>query len=402
MVDTLAPSLARLIALRVFLIAGWAAGLVWLHAVMGLRLSLAPLATVLGLLATFAVYAAWRQRRQPAVGEAEYFAHLLVDLTAFAVLVFFTGGATNPFVSLMLVPVVFAAVSLPARWAWLAAAVAAAYYLLLLFFYQPLAIADPMTAYGMHLAGMWMNFVASAALIAFFVTRIQAALAAREAMLAELRERQLRDERILALGTQAALAAHELATPLATIQTTAHELAAEFANDPEIGDACRLLERQSAVCKAILTDLAARAQDGAPAPQPLDAWLAGLVERWRLMRPEARLEARLPPDATPFLPPDGLEAALVNLLDNAFKAAPAHPVEFTVSHTPDRLRFAVADRGPGLRPSDPAPGKPAGWGMGLALTRAALERVGGRLELAARAGGGTEVQLSLPWKPAQP
>ena len=113
---------------------------------------------------------------------------------------------------------------------------------------------------------------------------------------AALREKQLRDERIVALGTQAALAAHELATPLATIQTTAHELAAEFANDPDIGADCRLLEKQAQACKRILTQLAARAQDTPPAAQPLDTWLAALVERWQMLRPDAQIATELPPD----------------------------------------------------------------------------------------------------------
>src|SRR5574340_437417 len=168
------------------------------------------------------------------------------------------------------------------------AAGAGSYYALLLFVYEPLAVADPVAAYGMHLGGMWFNFLISASLIAFFVTRMHAGLRARDQELSSLREKQLRDERIVALGTQAALAAHELATPLATIQTTAHELASEFANDPDIGADCRLLEQQAQACKRILTRLAARAQDGAPTAQPLDTWLAELTDRWQVLRPDAQ------------------------------------------------------------------------------------------------------------------
>ena len=253
--------LGRLLTLRVALVVGWAAGIAWLHWGLGIRMPLLPMAAVLVLMGAFALSTAWRLRQDVPATQMEFLAHLLADLTAYAVLLYFSGGATNPFVSLMLVPVVIAAISLRPRWTWLLAATASAYYAGLLFVYQPLAVADPLAAYGMHLAGMWFNFLLSAALIAFFVTRMHAALRTRERALAELREKQLRDERIVALGTQAALAAHELATPLATLQTTAHDLAAEFANDPDIGADCRLIERQAQACKAILTRLAARAQD---------------------------------------------------------------------------------------------------------------------------------------------
>ena len=222
---------------------------------------LLPMGAVLLLMGLFSLTTAWRLRLDMPATQMEFLAHLLADLTAFAVLVFFSGGVTNPFVSLMLVPVVIAAISLRPRWVWLLAAVAGVFYGLLLLYYRPLAVADPVAAYGMHLAGMWFNFLISAGLIAFFVTRMHAALRARDQELSALREKQLRDERIVALGTQAALAAHELATPLATIQTTAHELAREFANDPDIGADCHLLEKQAQACKLILTQLAARAQD---------------------------------------------------------------------------------------------------------------------------------------------
>ncbi|PKO63894.1 MAG: sensor histidine kinase, partial [Betaproteobacteria bacterium HGW-Betaproteobacteria-17] len=293
------------------------------------------------------------------------------------------------------------------RCVWLLAAVAGGYYALLLFYYQPLAIADPVAASAMHLGGMWFNFLISAALIALFVTRMQAALRTRDGELSALREKQLRDERIVALGTQAALAAHELATPLATIQTTAHELAAEFANDPDIGADCALLEKQAQACKRILTQLAARAQDSAPVTQPLDAWLAALIERWQVLRPDARITPRLPSDRRAFTPPDGLEQAIQNVLNNAADVSP-DAVEIDVDTNADALLIDIADRGPGFTPEQKAqaghvlfsarPGR--GWGVGLALTHATLERLGGSLTLIERDGGGTRVRITLPWKRA--
>jgi two-component system, sensor histidine kinase RegB len=399
--------LGRLLAVRVSLIAGWATGIAWLHLGVHIPMPLLPMATVLALMGLFSLSTAWRLRLDVPATQMEFLAHLLADLTAFAVLVFFSGGVTNPFVSLMLVPVVIAAISLRPRWVWLLAAVAGAYYALLLFVYQPLAVADPVAAYGMHLGGMWFNFLISAGLIAFFVTRMQAALRTRDHELSALREIQLRDERIVALGTQAALAAHELATPLATIQTTAHELAAEFANDPDIGADCQLLEKQAQACKRILTQLAARAQDTPPAALPLDVWLNALLERWQVLRPDVRLIPSLPTDQRGFEPPDGLEQAILNVLNNAADAAAA-PVEFSAAAADDALVIGIADRGPGFTPEQKAQagrvlfsGKPGGgWGMGLALTHATLERLGGTLTLSTRDGGGTRVRITLPWKPS--
>ena len=396
--------LGRLLAVRVSLIAGWAAGIAWLHWGLHIPMPLLSMGAVLVLMGVFSLSTAWRLRQDVPATQMEFLAHLLADLTAFAVLVFFSGGVTNPFVSLMLVPVVIAAISLRPRWVWLLAAAAGGLYALLLFYYQPLAVADPVAAYGMHLAGMWFNFLISAGLIAFFVTRMHAALRGRDRELADLREKQLRDERIVALGTQAALAAHELATPLATIQTTAHELAREFSNDPDIGADCQLLEKQAQACKRILTQLAARAQDTALVALPLDAWLKSLAERWQVLRPGAQLTSDMPADSRSFIPPDGLEQAILNVLNNAADASP-DAVEFGAATNPDALLIDIADRGPGFSPEQKAQagrvvfsGKSEhGWGMGLALTHATLERLGGTLTLTERDGGGTRVRIALPW-----
>lgn len=397
--------LGRLLAVRISLIAGWALGIVWLHWGLRIPMPLLPMGVVLFLMGMFSFTTAWRLRLDMPATQMEFLAHLLADLTAFAVLVFFSGGVTNPFVSLMLVPVVIAAVSLNPRWVWLLAAVAGIFYGLLLFYFQPLAVADPIAAYGMHLAGMWFNFIISAGLIAFFVTRMHAALRTRDQELSTLREKQLRDERIVALGTQAALAAHELATPLATIQTTAHELANEFANDPDIGADCRLLEKQAQACKLILTQLAARARDSAPAAQPVDAWLAALVERWQVLRPDAHLTFTPPHDRRDFSPPEGLEQAILNVLNNAADVSPG-AVEIEATASQETLAIDIADRGPGFSPEQKAQAgrvlfnstSGRGWGMGLALTHATLERAGGSLTLVEREGGGTRVHITLPWK----
>ncbi|MBT9568014.1 MAG: HAMP domain-containing histidine kinase [Thiobacillus sp.] len=397
--------LGRLLAVRMSLVAGWAAGIGWLHWGIHIPMPLVPMGAVLALMILFSASTAWRLRLDLPATQIEFLAHLFADLTAFAVLVFFSGGVTNPFVSLMLMPVIIAAISLNPRWVWLLATLAGGCYGLLLFYFQPLAISNPIAAYGMHLGGMWLNFLISAGLIAFFVTRMQAALRRRDQELAQLREKQLRDERILALGTQAALAAHELATPLATIQTTAHDLAREFANDPDIGADCALLEKQAQACKRILTQLAQRAQDTSARVQPLDQWLQSLLERWQIMRPEARLRCHFPPEPLDFAPPDGLEQAILNVLNNAADASP-DTVALSARVEAASLHVEVVDRGPGFSSERDAQADGGalrapshhGWGMGLALTHATLERLGGRLTLSPREGGGTRACITLPWK----
>jgi two-component system sensor histidine kinase RegB len=107
-----------------------------------------------------------------------------------------------------------------------------------------------------------------------------------------------------------------------------------------------------------------------------------------------------------FTPPDGLEQAILNVLNNAADAA-SEPVEFSAVADADALVIDIADRGPGFTPEQKAQAGRVlfsskagrGWGMGLALTHATLERGGGSLTLAERAGGGTLARIQLPWSP---
>jgi two-component system sensor histidine kinase RegB len=127
-----------------------------------------------------------------------------------------------------------------------------------------------------------------------------------------------------------------------------------------------------------------------------------------VLRPEAQLIPTLPSEHREFTPPDGLEQAIMNVLNNAADAAAA-PVEFSAATDAGALVIDIADRGPGFTPEQKAQagrvlfsGKPGrGWGMGLALTHATLERLGGSLALTEREGGGTRARLSLPWSPTE-
>src|SRR5690606_38540554 len=82
--------------------------------------------------------------------------------------------------------------------------------------------------YDLHMFGMWFGFVFSAVLVAFSVVELAKTLKSHERSLAIARENPLRDERVIALGTLAASAAHDMGTPLGTIAIVGHELRQEY------------------------------------------------------------------------------------------------------------------------------------------------------------------------------
>ena len=216
---------------------------------------------------------------------------MLIDIAALSALVFFSGGATNPLVSLLLPPVAIAALTLPPRCVAAIGVATVAAYSALMVFHIPLPLSDASRATRLHLLGMWLTFAVSALMIAWFVERMTRLIRQRDAELAAAREQALRDERIMAIGTLAAGAAHELGTPLATMAL----LAGELVRDPQLPPAARediaLLRQQIAACKEIITGLSLRA--GAerlenPGRLPVDRWLDGVRQRWHALRPQAQ------------------------------------------------------------------------------------------------------------------
>lgn len=416
-------SLRRLFWLRWALMGGQSVLLVSCESIAGVILPYSPLLVILSLQAVFNLLTGLRLRMHAGNGtmpsDAELMGQLMVDLTALSANLFFTGGATNPFVSFYLPGLAIAAAILPWRNVIALAVYAMACYSLMLIEYVPLNLRHPDNAVNYHLAGMWLNFVASATMIAVFVTRLSGVLRQRDAELNLAREQLLRDARVEALNDQAAAVAHEIGTPLATLAVIAGELRADAA-DPRQGTTqvsaylpdLQTMEQQLELCKSILARL--RDDHETAAPQRIDAWLDGYVERWQLRHPHARLEANAIGEAA-ALP---VEAARVGqiltiLLDNAARSqlAAGHeeiPLRLAISLESSSgalptLTFRVTDRGLGIPPSQrarlgeaPVASMHGGQGIGVYLAQSAAQQMGGRLAWYDHHEGGTVAELRLP------
>ena len=408
----IAEHLKRLMLLRNVLACALVATMGAAASLLSVDLRWGAMAGVLLLLPTANLLAHLRLRHAAGICDGELFAHLLIDVAVLSALLYLSGGSTNPFVSLYLLPLVIAATTLPPPYAWGMAAVTASCYGLLFFFNLPLAgmhSGHDEAGFHLHLVGMWVNFVLSAGFIAFFVARMAQAIRSRDAELARQKENALRNERIVALGTLAAGAAHELGTPLSTMAVVLGDLAKDYADKPDLSRDLITLRQQVETCKQTITRMVAaagqaRAEGGGA--QPVDEFLRETLERWRLLRPSVSLTEQLsgPAPAPTILTEQTLQQAIVNLLNNAADASP-ESIELDCSWGGDRLRLEIRDRGAGL--SDEAElraghgffsTKPQGEGngIGLLLARATLERLGGNLRLEGRAGGGVCTLLELP------
>ena len=432
--------LARLVVLRRVEVLTQA--LVLLVAVAWLRIPLAvvPMALVIALLAAVNLLTQWRVAKGGACSAGEVFGHLAIDVGVLAVLLYFAGGSANPFVSLFLLSPTLAAAMLPARHAWAMAGLTLLAYTFLMFWKLPLPLpqgdlaqldellaratggAGEHAAHGsgfaLHVLGMWLNFVISVGVVAFFLTRMAAALKESERQLAAAREAALRNEQILSLGTLAAGAAHQLGTPLATMAVVIRELELNPGDHAELKEDLALLRQQVDRCKQTISQILAstgQGRDESLRSLALDAYLHRLLDDWQVLRPRARLSVTLHgARPAPLIAADRtLEQGLLNLLDNAADANGAHPDALAFSATWDvaTCRIEILDRGPGISGEtaqrlgeaffstkvDAREGA-RGIGIGLFLTNATVERFGGKVELFNRndGKGGACTRVTLP------
>ncbi len=403
-------SLRRLVATR------WAVfALLTLFVVLGpglldVPLPRLPLLAVIAIAALFNAITRWRLAAAASASPCELASQLLFDIGVMGALVFFSGGATNPLVSLLLPPVAIAALTLPGRLVALICGVAIAAYSLLMVYYLPLPIADASRATRLHLVGMWLIFVVSAVMIAAIIVRVTGLIRLRDAELATAREQALRDERVMAMGTLAAGAAHELGTPLATMAL----LAGELARAPELSEPLRedvaLLRQQIGVCKEIITSLSRRAGaerlENAPL-QPVDRWLEQLRQHWHAARPQvgSRLVVASDGSAPDIVADPRLEQAVLNLLNNAANVT-ACPLQIRLAWCSRDVCIDIRDCGPGfpaevleLAGQATFPAHERGSGIGLMLTRSAIEQLGGTLTLSNPDEGGALARIELPRNP---
>ncbi|CAE6512706.1 MAG TPA: sensor histidine kinase [Nitrosomonas nitrosa] len=349
------------------------------------------------------------------VSNLEFFAQLLIDIFALTALLYLSGGSTNPFISLYLLPLTIAAAILPWRYTWAIAGITITCYTILLFEYIPLPHdhSDDHSAhlmeFNLHISGMWLTFVLSTILIAWFVVKMSSSIRDRDKDLAQAREQALRNEQIIALGTLAAGAAHELGTPLSTMAVIAGELQREFPQNEEFQNNIQILRNQITHCKQTLTQLLAnagqaRVEDGNS--QPVDYFLKQILTKWQLIRPSTKFNY-LSDGVQPvprIMNTQLLSQSILNLLNNAADAS-TNEVKIKSHWDQQMLNLEIHDDGEGLTKeamqrageaffTSKAPGQ--GFGIGLFLANANIERFGGSVRLFNHPEGGACIHVSLP------
>jgi len=374
-----------------------------------------PIISVMGFILVINAWVFFRLLHQSMVNDQEFLLHLFFDVLSLSVLLYFGGGASNPFVSFFLVPITISAAILPWTYTWAVAGISLACYTFLLFFYRPLSILMPedmnMSSMGglpnLHIIGMWCNFIVSAVLITYFVVKMAAEIRSQDIKLNDYREDNMRNEQILAVATQAAGTAHELGTPLNTMTILVREMADDYQENPALAKDIATLEMQLASCKKSLQEMVKRADlrnAGKARQSAIPAFIEQILEQWGLLRPEVRLNQKfIAANESPQIHVDStLQQAIVNILNNAADASP-EGIDLAVDWNTENWTLTIRDYGKGVDEemmaylgSEIVSNKEKGMGVGMILSQASIERMGGEVSISSHPEQGTLTQIRLP------
>jgi two-component system sensor histidine kinase RegB len=391
--------LRTLLTLRWVAVVGQAAML----AVVGLALHLPvpwiPCLIVIAASVAFNLVIGYLARGRNLTKDSEAARQLAFDVVQLAVLLGFVGGLSNPFALLLMAPPSVAAGALSTRRMLLVAGLAAAAVVTLYFWSLPL----PWPGETPVLPDSYRLAVAAALLMGSVFTsgfawhaaaessRMELALAATEAVLA-------REQRLSALGGLAAAAAHELGTPLATIQVVAKELLRSSPHDDPVAEDARLLLQQAQRCRDILKNLSERSEDGDAvyARLGLAQLLNEIVEPYRRIGPTFITAVEGPqgdfvPDVRRL--PEMVHA-LAAFAENAADFA-LDEVRVTARFDDETIVIETRDDGPGFAPEilaklgepyvtsrpsgEDSPSQHQGMGLGFFIAKTLLERAGARV-----------------------
>lgn len=328
-----------------------------------------------------------RTNTTSSIGEYKLLTHLFVDALLLCVLVYFTGGANNPFIYYLLVLIAIASALFDIRKATVFSSSCILAYTMMLWLNHNAHLEHLGADFQLHLIGMWLNFVGSAVLVTYFINQLSNVLRSGQAQLAAAREETLKNEQLIGIGTIAASTAHTLGTPLSTVSVLL-ECMAEDADQDKLDD-IHLMQEQINRCKGALQKLTQISTADQTSQTPLSELVSSLKQHFLLTCPEI-----IPIFSTPQNTSSTsvhisllLQHALINLIENALQAAKSR-VEIVFKLTQNQFIIDIVDDGEGISHEvvnnwgQPLQSnKDSGLGIGIFLANSTIEKHGGTVSL---------------------
>ena len=185
------------------------------------------------------------------------FLFLVIDILQLGILLYLSGGITNPFVIFLLIPSVFSSSNLSFRTNTLLVILTIIIIIFLTFYYKNLPIIINTDLHNNHYFyySIPLSLIIALVFLNYFAMTFGAQSRLRKEALGKMEEVMAKEHELLSLGGQAAAAAHSLGTPLSTITIIAQDLMKQFKGQKELEKDIELLNSQVNRCNKILKRL---------------------------------------------------------------------------------------------------------------------------------------------------
>ncbi len=410
--------LRTLVALRWLAIVGQLIAISVVAFGMRYKLPLTECFSAISASAWFNIVLAFALPSQRLLKNWEATAQIAFDMVQITYLLFLTGGVANPFVLLLIAPTTIAASTLRPVWVAFLLLLASGCVWLLYTYSLPLPwqIENGLSLPRLYKLGLTIGVLIGIYFTAAYAWRVSAeegrladALIATQNILA-------REQRLAAVGGLAAAAAHELGTPLATIQLTAKEMTHELPDGYAKDDAQLILD-QSLRCREILRNLSSHTNFNDPTQTTI---VIGQLLEEAVSRHSSNNSKAVVFDLNPKKPEDNLTVkrmpeilyGLGNFIENALSYANS---KVTIHGEWDTrlIEVSIIDDGKGFDPDIlPRLGEPyvstrgqgtqgakirEGMGLGFFIAKTLLERSGATISFGNRTGLNSGAIVRIVW-----
>jgi len=182
---------------------------------------------------------------------------LIIDISQLGVLLYLTGGVSNPFVIFLLIPSIFSSSNLSFKTNSLLVFLTTVVVIALTFYSMELpgSLSDHFHVSPFYYYSIPLALIIALLFLNYFAMTFGAQSRLRKEALAKMEEVMAKEHELLSLGGQAAAAAHSLGTPLSTIKIITQDLTKQFKGQKDIEKDIELLSSQVERCNKILKRL---------------------------------------------------------------------------------------------------------------------------------------------------
>ena len=191
------------------------------------------------------------------LSERSAFIFLVIDISQLGVLLYLTGGVTNPFVIFLLIPSIFSSSNLSYKTNFLLVFLTIITIFILTFYSLdlPSPISDHFHVSPYYFYSIPISLIIALIFLNYLAMSFGTQSRLRREALAKMEEVMATEHELLSLGGQAAAAAHSLGTPLSTIKIITHDLEKQFREQKDVRKDLELLSSQVERCNEILKRL---------------------------------------------------------------------------------------------------------------------------------------------------